>query len=75
MGRWTTPSSVGVEELIYLGDHIRARLSVAATDEFVVKIPNTDRHAALREGMNVNLGWAAEDCRALDAPTDAAEPG
>ena len=64
-----------VEELIYLGDHIRARLSVAGTDEFVVKIPNTDRHAALREGMDVNLGWAAEDCRALDAPVDTAEPG
>ena len=56
-----------VEELIYLGDHIRARLSVAGTEEFVVKIPNTDRNAALHEGMDVNLGWAAEDCRALDA--------
>ena len=64
-----------VEELIYLGDHIRARLSVAGTDEFVVKIPNTDRHAALRAGMDVNLGWAAEDCRALDAPAEAVDPG
>ncbi len=64
-----------VEELIYLGDHIRARLAVAGTDEFVVKIPNTERHAALREGMDVNLGWAAEDCRALDAPSEEAEPG
>jgi putative spermidine/putrescine transport system ATP-binding protein len=63
-----------VEELIYLGDHIRARLAVAGTDEFVVKIPNTERHAALREGMDVNLGWAAEDCRALDAPSEDAEP-
>ena len=59
-----------VEELIYLGDHIRARLSVAGTEEFVVKIPNTDRNAALHEGMDVNLGWAAKDCRALDAPAE-----
>ena len=64
-----------VEELIYLGDHIRARLSVGATDEFVVKIPNTERHAALRAGMDVNLGWAANDCRALDAPAEVDEPG
>ena len=64
-----------VEELIYLGDHIRARLSVGATDEFVVKIPNTERHAALRAGMDVKLGWAASDCRALDAPAEVDEPG
>ena len=38
------------------------------------RFPNTDRHAALREGMDVNLGWAAEDCRALDAPSDEAGP-
>ena len=64
-----------VEELIYLGDHIRARLSVAGTEEFVVKIPNTDRHAALRAGTDVDLGWSAEDCRALDAPAEAIDPG
>ena len=64
-----------VEELIYLGDHIRARLAVAGTDEFIVKIPNTDRHAALREGMDVKLGWAADDCRALDAPGESVGPG
>ena len=58
-----------------MGDHIRARLSVGATDEFVVKIPNTERHAALRAGMDVNLGWAASDCRALDAPAEVDEPG
>ena len=61
-----------VEELIYLGDHIRARLAVAGTDEFVVKIPNTDRHSALHEGMEVDLCWAADDCRALDAPAEVA---
>ena len=29
-----------VKELIYLGDHIRARLDVCGNDEFIVKIPN-----------------------------------
>jgi putative spermidine/putrescine transport system ATP-binding protein len=57
-----------VEELIYLGDHIRARLTVAGNDEFIVKIPNTDRQVSLSRGMEVALGWAADDCRALDCP-------
>ena len=56
-----------VEELIYLGDHIRARVSVASTEAFIVKVPNAHRHARLSEGMTVRLGWAADDCRALDA--------
>ena len=69
-----------VEELIYLGDHIRARLTVCGNDDFVVKIPNTDRRLSLSEGMTVELGWAADDCRALDCgaldtPEDAAAAG
>ena len=56
-----------VRELIYLGDHIRTRASVGGNDEFVVKIPNAQGHARLEEGATVRFGWAAEDCRALDA--------
>ena len=62
------PLPARVQELIYLGDHIRARLLVAGTDEFVVKIPNTDRQVSLSRGMEVELCWAADNCRALDAP-------
>ncbi len=64
-----------VEELIYLGDHIRARLTVAGNDEFIVKVPNANRHASLSEGAQVRLGWAAEDCRALDAAGTMSAPG
>ena len=56
-----------VEELIYLGDHIRCRMSVLGYDEFIVKVPNTARHAALAEGETATVGWLTEDCRALDA--------
>ena len=56
-----------VEELIYLGDHIRTRVSVCGQDNFVVKVPNASGHAALRRGDDVKVGWATEDCRALDA--------
>ena len=63
-----------VEALIYLGDHIRSRLTVCCNDEFIVKVPNAHRHASLYEGMSVRLGWAAEDCRALDTPEMAPSP-
>jgi len=56
-------------ELIYLGDHIRTRMQTCGRDDFIVKIPNSMAHAQLSEGDTVSIGWAAEDCRALD-PTD-----
>ena len=61
--------SAKAEELIYLGDHIRTRFNVCGNDEFIVKIPNSAVHAHLKEGDTVNIGWNAEDCRALD-PSD-----
>jgi len=54
-----------VEELIYLGDHIRARMSVCGNDEFIVKVPNSARTSVLQEGSTAEIGWLAEDCRAL----------
>jgi putative spermidine/putrescine transport system ATP-binding protein len=56
-----------VEELIYLGDHIRTRINFAGNDQFVVKVPNAQGHAIINEGGAVRVGWAMEDCRALDA--------
>ncbi len=55
-----------VEELIYLGDHTRMRVSVCGSDEFVVKLPRM-RGANLPEiGKTMTIGWSSEDCRALD---------
>ncbi len=56
-----------VVELIYLGDHIRCRMEVAGTDDFIVKIPNSHAHAALEVGITTQIGWVTEDCRALEA--------
>ncbi|MBV1789996.1 ABC transporter ATP-binding protein [Marinobacterium sp. D7] len=56
-----------VEELIYLGDHIRARMTVSGNSDFITKVPNTQRHTRLKEGEVIRIGWATEDCRALDA--------
>ena len=54
-----------IKELIYLGDHIRARIEVCGNDEFIVKIPN-EGNVELKEGASINLNWEAEDIRALD---------
>jgi putative spermidine/putrescine transport system ATP-binding protein len=56
-----------VVELIYLGDHIRCRMEVAGTNDFIVKIANSHAHAALKVGERTPIGWVTEDCRALDA--------
>ena len=57
-----------VEELIYLGDHIRTRMSVCGRDDFIVKVPNATERSELQPGNAVQIGWKLEDCRALDLP-------
>ena len=52
-------------ELIYLGDHIRARLSVCGNDAFIVKVPNEGSFSH-KEGDLLNLSWNPDDVRALD---------
>jgi putative spermidine/putrescine transport system ATP-binding protein len=68
------PESVGanrftarVEEMIYLGDHRRVRLSLGGMDDFIVKVPAGHAHGALALGATVTVGWLWTDCRALDA--------
>ena len=55
-----------VLELIYLGDHIRCRMSVEKDDEFIVKVPNSANHTHLVVGEKTKVSWSSEDCRALD---------
>jgi len=56
-----------IEELIYLGDHIRVRMNVAGNDEFIVKVRNRGEKRKLNVGDTVPVGWALNDCKALDA--------
>ncbi len=55
-----------VKELIYLGDHLRARINVCGNDEFVVKVPNAAGRLSINRAERIRVGWTAEDCRALD---------
>ncbi|MEH6825725.1 MAG: ABC transporter ATP-binding protein [Motiliproteus sp.] len=55
-----------VKELIYLGDHMRVRMSVCGHDDFIVKVPNASDKMGLAVGDTVPVGWSTRDCRALD---------
>jgi putative spermidine/putrescine transport system ATP-binding protein len=55
-----------VNELIYLGDHLRTRIDVCGNDEFIVKVPNAAGRIKINKGEKINVGWTSEDCRALD---------
>jgi len=56
-----------VKDVIYLGDHLRTRVSVCGNDEFVVKTPNSIDKQSLKRGQKIRVGWSHTDCRALDA--------
>ncbi|MGY4426181.1 putative spermidine/putrescine transport system ATP-binding protein [Bradyrhizobium sp. JR6.1] len=60
--------SARVAEVIYLGDHVRTRVSVCGHDDFVIKLPNSEGVVQLEPGTAITIGWKTEDCRALDAP-------
>lgn len=62
--------SAVVEELIYQGDHTRARLRVADSPNFVLKVPHTRDKTALSPGETITVGWQCVDCRALDGPRE-----
>ncbi len=62
---WANQLEAKIEELIFLGDHIRARLSVAGSSEFVVKVHHRPA-TGLSPFSQIKIGWLPEDCRALD---------
>jgi putative spermidine/putrescine transport system ATP-binding protein len=55
-----------VLELVYLGDHTRLRLATCGQEAFVLKIAHTGGPPHLRPGERIGIGFATEDCRALD---------
>ena len=69
-----------VRELIYLGDHLRARIELPGSESCMVKLPVTGAGAELREGAQVEAVWQASDGLAFapeadgEAPRLAAQP-
>jgi putative spermidine/putrescine transport system ATP-binding protein len=56
-----------VEEVIYHGDHARARLRFAGTSGFTVKVSTSGGPRPLAPGTPVGIGWMPEHCRAFHA--------
>ncbi|MGP9654236.1 ABC transporter ATP-binding protein [Halomonas sp. AOP35-4E-18] len=56
-----------VQEVIYLGDHLRTRVAVCGNDDFILKTANAQGVGVMRPGQQIQVGWSSADCRALDA--------
>ncbi len=67
-GQCNTILAARVEELIYHGDHTRARLRVSGSSDFLIKVPNSRGELSIAAGDQIEVGWRSADCRALDAP-------
>ncbi|WP_421552100.1 ABC transporter ATP-binding protein [Pseudomonas yamanorum] len=55
-----------IEELIYLGDHVRVRLNVVGHQAFTAKVPIAEMHDDWLTGHTVPVGWFSHDASALD---------
>jgi len=59
-----------IEDMTFLGDHLRVRLAACGGRKVVAKIPNIVGHGAMMVGDTVRIGWTVNDCRALDFEGD-----
>ena len=66
-GTYSNEFEVDVQDIAFLGDHLRVQASFCDTD-FIVKIPNIVGHGGVLAGDRVRIGWTITDCRAL-SPT------
>ena len=65
-GRYTNEVSATVEDLTFLGNQLRVRLTACGREDFIATIPNIVGHGGLLEGDSIRIGWTVVDCRALN---------
>ncbi len=65
-GLYTNELEVKIEDITFLGDHLRLRLNVCESSDFIAKIPNIVGHGAVLKGDKIRIGWTPTDCRVLD---------
>ena len=56
-----------IDDIAFLGDHLRLRMTVCDSPDFIAKIPNIVGHGAVLEGDRVRVGWTLTDGRALES--------
>lgn len=54
-----------VNDIVFMGDHLRLHVETCGIPNLVLKIPNIVGHGAVLPGDDIQIGWAALDCRAL----------
>jgi putative spermidine/putrescine transport system ATP-binding protein len=54
-----------LREIVYLGDHVRARVAVGGHEDFMVKRPISEAHLLPGIGAAVEVFWTPEHCRAF----------
>ena len=71
-GLYSNEIEATIEDITFLGDHLRLRLNVCGGSDFVAKIPNVVGHGAVLAGDRIRIGWTPTDCRVLDRDEDEA---
>ena len=71
-GHYSNEFEAHIENMAFLGDHLRLRASVCGSGNFMIKIPNIVGHGPVLKGDRVRIGWATMDCRALDLDEEQA---
>ena len=65
-GLYTNELDAIIEDITFLGDHLRVRVNVCGRSDFIAKILNIVGHGAMLAGDRVRIGWTPTDCRVLD---------
>ena len=60
-----------VKDIVFMGDHLRLHVETCGVRNLVLKIPNIVGHGAVLPGDDIEIGWAALDCRALSMKSES----
>ena len=64
-GSCDTVCDATITDVIYLGDHLRLRVTALDDCEFILKLPNASSRRAVAAGDSIRIGWRVEDIHAL----------
>ena len=58
-----------IQDIVFIGDHMRIRLKVAGAHDFIVKLRHCANDKKWKSGEDIKVGWNAAECRALNEQT------
>lgn len=68
-GSCEVTTAARVKDVTYLGDHLRVRAVAYGEQPIVIKVPNASNERVLGIDADIQIGWRAQDCHALDMLT------